>query len=111
MSVVNSIRSQFAPIHPQGYPFVGGFALASLILFFLWTPLGWIGTSDRRIEVTMDMDYSAASARTLRGSGAGSLPFSSTTGGLRFGAIGSSAARASFSRASSASRCRFHMLA
>ena len=44
MSVVNSIRSQFAPIHPQGYPFVGGFALASLILFFLWTPLGWIGT-------------------------------------------------------------------
>ena len=44
MSVVSSIRSQLAPIHPQGYPFVGGFALASLILFFLWTPLGWIGT-------------------------------------------------------------------
>jgi len=44
MSVINSIRSQVAPIHPQGYPFVGGFALASLILFFLWTPLGWIGT-------------------------------------------------------------------
>jgi phosphatidylserine decarboxylase len=44
VSVVNSIRSQLAPIHPQGYPFVGGFALASLILFFLWTPLGWIGT-------------------------------------------------------------------
>ena len=44
MSVVNSIRSQLAPIHPQGYPFIGGFALASLILFWLWTPLGWIGT-------------------------------------------------------------------
>ena len=44
MSVVNSIRSQLAPIHPQGYPFIGGFALASLILFFIWTPLGWIGT-------------------------------------------------------------------
>src|ERR1044071_2408868 len=44
MSVINSIRSQLAPIHPQGYPFVGGFALASLVLFFLWTPLGWIGT-------------------------------------------------------------------
>jgi phosphatidylserine decarboxylase len=44
MSVTNSIRSQFAPIHPQGYPFVGGFALASLILFVVWTPLGWIGT-------------------------------------------------------------------
>jgi phosphatidylserine decarboxylase len=44
MSVINSIRSQIAPIHPQGYPFIGGFALASLILFLLWTPLGWIGT-------------------------------------------------------------------
>ena len=44
MSIVNSVRSQLAPIHPQGYPFIGGFALASLILFFLWTPLGWIGT-------------------------------------------------------------------
>jgi phosphatidylserine decarboxylase len=44
MSIVNSIRSQLAPIHPEGYPFIGGFALASLILFWLWTPLGWIGT-------------------------------------------------------------------
>jgi len=44
MSVINSIRSQFSPIHPQGYPFVGGFALVSLILFWLWPPLGWVGT-------------------------------------------------------------------
>lgn len=44
MSIINSIRSQLAPIHPQGYPFIGGFALASLILFWVWTPLGWIGT-------------------------------------------------------------------
>ena len=44
MSVYNSIRSQLAPVHPQGYPFIGGFALASLILFLLWPPLGWIGT-------------------------------------------------------------------
>src|SRR3954470_1422435 len=44
MSVVNSIRSQFAPINPEGYPFIGAFALASLVLFWLWTPLGWIGT-------------------------------------------------------------------
>jgi phosphatidylserine decarboxylase len=44
MSVVNSIRSVFVPIHPQGYPFVGGFALVSLILFWVWTPLGWLGT-------------------------------------------------------------------
>ncbi len=44
MSVLTSIRSQLAPIHPEGYPFIGGFALASLILFWLWSPLGWIGT-------------------------------------------------------------------
>jgi phosphatidylserine decarboxylase len=44
MSIINSIRSQIAPIHPLGYPFIGGFALASLILFWLWTPLGWLGT-------------------------------------------------------------------
>jgi phosphatidylserine decarboxylase len=44
MSVLNSIRSQLAPIHPEGYPFIGGFALASLILFWLWPPLGWLGT-------------------------------------------------------------------
>jgi phosphatidylserine decarboxylase len=44
MSILNSIRSQFAPIHPAGYPFIGGFALASLVLFIVWSPLGWIGT-------------------------------------------------------------------
>jgi phosphatidylserine decarboxylase len=44
MSVINSIRSQLAPIHPEGYPFIGGFALASLVLFWVWPPLGWLGT-------------------------------------------------------------------
>jgi phosphatidylserine decarboxylase len=45
MSIANSIRAQIPPIHPEGYPFIGGFALASLVLFWLtWTPLGWIGT-------------------------------------------------------------------
>ena len=44
MSVINSIRAQLTPIHPQGYPFIGGFALASLLLFWLWSPLGWLGT-------------------------------------------------------------------
>jgi len=42
MSVVASVRSQLAPLHPEGYPFVGGFALASLVLLWLWPPLGWI---------------------------------------------------------------------
>ncbi len=44
MSVIDSIRKQLTPIHPEGYPFIGGFALASLILFWLWTPLGWLAT-------------------------------------------------------------------
>jgi phosphatidylserine decarboxylase len=44
MSVLNSIRSQLAPIHPEGYPFIGGFAFASLVLFWVWPPLGWLGT-------------------------------------------------------------------
>jgi len=43
MSIANSIRAQIPPIHPEGYPFIGAFALASLVLFWLWTPLGWIG--------------------------------------------------------------------
>ena len=44
MSVVASIRSQLAPVHREGLPFIGMFALASLILFWLWSPLGWLGT-------------------------------------------------------------------
>ena len=44
MSVLKSIRAQLVPLHPEGYPFVGGFALASLALFWLWPPLGWLGT-------------------------------------------------------------------
>lgn len=44
MSIANSIRAQIPAIHPEGYPFIGGFALASLVLFWLWSPLGWIGT-------------------------------------------------------------------
>jgi phosphatidylserine decarboxylase len=44
MSVLASIRSQLAPVHREGLPFIGIFALASLFLFWLWSPLGWIGT-------------------------------------------------------------------
>jgi phosphatidylserine decarboxylase len=44
MSIVDSIRAQFVPLHREGYPFVGAAALASLVLFLLWSPLGWIGT-------------------------------------------------------------------
>ena len=44
MSIIDSIRAQMVPIHREGYPFVGVAALASLVLFLLWSPLGWIGT-------------------------------------------------------------------
>ena len=44
MSVTKSIRSQLAPIHPEGYTFVSAFAFLSLVLFWVWSPLGWIAT-------------------------------------------------------------------
>jgi phosphatidylserine decarboxylase len=44
MSIAASIRSQLVPIHRDGYPFIGTFALVSLLLFWIWSPLGWIGT-------------------------------------------------------------------
>jgi phosphatidylserine decarboxylase len=43
MSIVASIRSQIAPVHPEGYPFIGAFGVGSLVLMWLWSPLGWIG--------------------------------------------------------------------
>jgi phosphatidylserine decarboxylase len=44
MSIYDSIRGQLVPVTPEGYPFIGAFALVSLILFWLWSPLGWLGT-------------------------------------------------------------------
>src|SRR5215470_14397917 len=44
MSVVKSIRAQLAPIHPEGYTFVVSLAFLSLVLFWIWSPLGWIST-------------------------------------------------------------------
>jgi phosphatidylserine decarboxylase len=43
MSIAHSIRAQIPPVHPEGYPFIGGFAFVSLILFWIWSPLGWVG--------------------------------------------------------------------
>jgi phosphatidylserine decarboxylase len=43
MALVKSIRDTLVPLHPEGYPFVGGFALATLALFWFWAPLGWVG--------------------------------------------------------------------
>ena len=43
MNVFDSIRRQLTPIHPEGYVFIVAFAVASLILHWVWDPLGWIG--------------------------------------------------------------------
>jgi phosphatidylserine decarboxylase len=43
MSIADSIRRQMVPITPEGFPFIGAFALIALVLFWLWTPLGWLG--------------------------------------------------------------------
>ena len=43
MSLFDSVKKNFVPIHPEGYPFIGGFALVAIFLFWLAKPLGWIG--------------------------------------------------------------------
>ncbi len=43
MSIADSIRRQITPIHKEGYVFIAGFALLTLISSYLWSPLGWIG--------------------------------------------------------------------
>lgn len=43
MNIVQSIQRQIVPIHREGYIFIVGFALATMLLFWLWSPLGWIG--------------------------------------------------------------------
>ena len=43
MSMIDSIRRQIVPVHPEGYVFIAGFAVATLILAWLWAPLGWVG--------------------------------------------------------------------
>jgi phosphatidylserine decarboxylase len=38
-------RRIFPPIHPDGWRFIAGFAAATLILFWLAWPLGWVGVA------------------------------------------------------------------
>ena len=40
--LLDTILGAFVPIHPDGYKFVGGAALATLILFAVAPPLGWL---------------------------------------------------------------------
>ena len=43
MSLYDSVRRQIVPIHPEGYVFIAAFAIGSLVLHWIWPPLGWIG--------------------------------------------------------------------
>src|SRR5262249_6474656 len=39
----HTFRAATPPLHRAGWPFVAGFAVASLLLGLLWAPLGWLG--------------------------------------------------------------------
>ena len=43
MSLVESVRKVFVPIHREGWPFIAIGAVASIALGFLWEPLFWLG--------------------------------------------------------------------
>lgn len=43
MSIVASIKDQIPPMHREGRPFVAIFAVATLLLFWAWSPLGYLG--------------------------------------------------------------------
>jgi phosphatidylserine decarboxylase len=44
MTIIDSIRSSFVPVHREGWRFVAIFAAVTLLLFWLgWTPLAWVG--------------------------------------------------------------------
>ena len=40
---VSMLSTFVKPMHPEGRRFVAGFAVATLVLFMIWDPLGWIG--------------------------------------------------------------------
>ncbi len=43
MSLIASIRRQIVPVHPEGYIFIVGFALISMVLHYISGTLGWLG--------------------------------------------------------------------
>lgn len=43
MSLSDTIRNTFVPIHREGYVFILAFFVASLLLGWLWEPLFWVG--------------------------------------------------------------------
>ncbi len=43
MSIVDTVKNAFVPIHREGYPFIGGFAIVTLLLGLFSTNLFWVG--------------------------------------------------------------------
>ncbi|WP_346327370.1 phosphatidylserine decarboxylase [Iodidimonas sp. SYSU 1G8] len=43
MSVLDSVKSVFVPIHREGHMFIGIFAVVTLVLTLIWAPLGFVG--------------------------------------------------------------------
>lgn len=37
------LKYMYMPIHPEGWRFIPIFAVGTLILFLIWSPLGWLG--------------------------------------------------------------------
>lgn len=40
---ISLLKYLYMPIHPEGWRFIPIFAAVALVLFWLWTPLGWLG--------------------------------------------------------------------
>lgn len=45
MSLVDSIRKVLVPIHKEGWPFIAGFAVGTIILGWIWDPLFYFGVA------------------------------------------------------------------
>ena len=43
MSLLDTIKNAFPPIHREGYPFIAAFAVLTLVLGWIWDPLFYIG--------------------------------------------------------------------
>ena len=43
MSLLKSVRNTIVPVHKEGYPFIAGFFVVSLLLGWIAQPLFWIG--------------------------------------------------------------------
>ena len=43
MSLADTVRRTLVPIHREGYPFIAGFVVGTVVLALIWGPLFWIG--------------------------------------------------------------------